>query len=85
MKMMIDYVFKIFSPSGKTMLTWQFGDDRFIDSFHVNDNKIFFHYDIPIEFVNFSSNQRANDVFTQLVNAYRKGNSFHLPVDSKFF
>jgi len=85
MKMMFDYVFKIFSPSGKTMLTWQFGDDRFIDSFHVNGNRIIFHYDIPVELVKFSSNDRATDVFSQLVTAYRNGHCFLLPDDSKFF
>lgn len=82
---MIDYVFKIFSPSGKTVMTWQFGDDRFIESFHVSGNKIIFHYDIPVEFVKFSSDQRATDVYRQLVSSYHKGKSFFLPDDSKFF
>ena len=82
---MTDYVFKIYSPSGKTVLTWHFGDDRFIESFHVEGCKIIFHYDIAIELFKFSSTERARAVLHQLIARYRNGQCFLLPDDTKFY
>ena len=82
---MNDYVFKIYSPSGKTVLTWHFGDDRFAESFHIEGCKIIFHYDISVELFKFSSTDRARDVLRQLIAHYLNGQCFLLPDDTKFF
>lgn len=69
-------MFKLYLPSGKIILTHEFGDDDFANFFIIEGKKITFA-DSPV--IAYDSEDRAYEVYDQIVNAYNRKKSFTLP------
>ena len=78
---MKDFVFKLYFPNGKTLLSHPFGDLNFPDCFHVFSKKIIFAVDTSILIGEYNSEQRALEVYDDIINSYNSHNSFTLPKD----
>ena len=74
-------MFKLFYPSGKVFMTHNFGDDDFADFFSVEGKKIIFAVDTVIEIAEYCDEDRAYEVYDQIINAYNRKKSFTLPLN----
>ena len=60
-------------------MTHNFGDDNFADFFSAEGKKIIFAVDTVIDIAEYDSEDRALEVYDQIVNAYNRRKSFTLP------
>lgn len=72
-------IFKLFNPSGKTLLTREFGNRYIANNFSVVGKKIFYAEDFQVEVAEYATTDRAFEVYDEIVNAYNANHSFTLP------
>ena len=76
---LMEYVFKLFFPNGKTFLTQEFGNKNFGDCFNAFGKKIFYAVDKVVLVGEYSSDERALEVCDAIINSYNSRRSFTLP------
>lgn len=72
-------LFKLYSNSGRRIMTREFDNDYFVSGFFVAGRKLCFRADTSIEIAEYESHARAIEVRDQIIDAYRAHISYSLP------